>query len=79
MSLGLDLGTRPEGVRAILLPDGHVDINGVEISPDDFCQLALWFLTTSDLRRNDPRFHFMQQLAKLNPIAGFNPGGVRFG
>lgn len=79
MSLGLDLGTRPEGTRAVLLPDNHVAIGNVEISPDDFCQLAMWFLTTSDLRRVDPRLHFMNQLAKLNVIEGHNPGGYRLG
>lgn len=81
MSLSLDLGTRPAGtVARIDCNSQFVEIGkDLEISMDDFCQLAMYVLTNTDLRSADPRLHFMNQLAKLNVIEGYNPGGARLG
>lgn len=80
MSLGLDLGTLPEGTRANTDFDGkYVDVGDIRITTEDFCQLAMYVLTNTDLQPNDPRLHFMMQLAKLNPVVGHNPGRFRLG
>lgn len=80
MSLRLDLGTLPEGTEAKTDFDGrYVDVGPLKITTDDFCQLAMYVLTNTDLYENDPRLHFMNQLAKLNLINGHGPGRKRLG
>ena len=80
MSLGLDQGTIPEGMRAFISADGQrIEVGNMQISTVDFCQLVIYVLTDTDLKGNDPRFHLMNQIAKLNLTHGHNPGGVRFG
>ena len=80
MSLGLDLGTLPEGTEAKTDFDGKfVDVGGIRITTEDFCQLAMYVLTNTDLQPNDSRLHFMNQLAKLNVIDGFMPRRKRLG
>lgn len=81
MSLALDLGTKPEGTVAKTDFDGEFVQVGphLRITTADFCELALYVLTNTDLAANDPRLHFMNQLAKLNVIDGHNPGRKRLG
>ena len=81
MSLGLDLGTLPEGTTARTDFDGEfVEVGDLQISTADVCQLALYVLTNTDLwAENDPRLHFMNQLAKLNVIDGHMAGRKRLG
>ena len=63
MSLGLDLGTLPEGTEAKTDFDGKcVDVGGIRITTEDFCQLAMYVLTNTDLQPNDSRLHFMISL-----------------
>ncbi len=79
MSLELSMGTKPEGVTAMTRGAKGVRVGTLEISMEDFCQLAVYVLTSSDLEHGDPRIHFMLQLAKLNTVPGHNPGGYRLG
>lgn len=80
MSFALDQGTIPEGMVAFTTANGaYIEIGNVQISAVDFCQLVLYVLTNTDLKENDPRFHLMNQIAKLNLAHGHNIGGVRFG
>ena len=80
MSLLLNLGTKPDGTTAKTDFDGKfVEVGDLTITTDDFCQLAMYVLTNTDLQRNDPRLHFMNQLAKLNVIDGHTPGMLRLG
>ena len=80
MSLGLDLGTLPEGTEAKTDLDGKfVDVGGIRITTEDFCQLAMYVLTNTDLQPHDSRIHFMLQIAKLNVIDGWMAGKKRLG
>ena len=80
MSLGLDLGTIPEGTVAKTDFDGKfVDVGDIRITTDDFCLLAMYVMTNTDLQPNDSRLHFMNQLAKLNVIDGHMTGRKRLG
>lgn len=89
MSLELNQGTTPDGVIAVTsfdsefislgTPAQHAQNEAIDISMADFCQLALYALTNTDLKSGDPRLHFMNQLAKLNVVKGFNPGRIRLG
>lgn len=80
MSLSLDLGTKPDGTVARTDFDGKlVEVGDLEISTEDFCQLAMYVLTNTDLQPNDPRLHFMNQLAKLSVVDGHMPGRKRLG
>jgi hypothetical protein len=47
------------------------------IELEDFCDLALYVLTNTDLKANDPRLAFMRKLAELSVGDGYNPGGKR--
>ena len=79
MSLSLDLGTKPSGTIASMMNADKVNIGPLEVSTEDFCQLAMYVLTNTDLVAGDPRLHFMNQLEKLNQVPGHNDGGVRLG
>lgn len=79
MSLSLDLGSKPDGLVALMPDNKTVCVGGLEITTADFFQLAIYVLTNTDLHANDPRLHFMNQIAKLNQLPGYNPGGVRLG
>ena len=81
MSLGLDQGTMPAGTVAKTDFDGRfVEVGDLQISTADFCQLAMYVLKNTDLwAENDPRLHFMNQLAKLNVIDGYMAGRKRLG
>lgn len=80
MSRSLDLGTTPEGTIAKTDWDGkYVDVGPLRITMEDFCELAMYVLTNTDLQSGDARFRFISQLAKLNVIDGYSPGRKRLG
>lgn len=79
MSLALELGTLPEGTIASMVEPHRVQVGNIDMTTQDFCQLAMYVLTNTDLVSGDPRLHFMNQLAKLNQVPGYNEGGVRLG
>lgn len=79
MSLALNQGTRPDGVVASCPTAEVVLIGELELSMVDFCELVLYALTNTDLVAGDARLHLMNQIAKLSPIQGHNPGGYRMG
>lgn len=79
MSLSLDLGTRPEGTVASMPTAARVQVGSIDMSTEDFCQLAMYVLTNTNLVPSDPRLHFMRQLAKLCQVTGHGGQGVRLG
>lgn len=52
-------------------PDAH---GCVEISMHDFCEMALYVLTNTDLAKEDPRIRFVEMVKKLERTEGFNGG-----
>ncbi len=77
MSLTLNRGTEPEVVAKTDFYGKSVDVGPITISTEDFCHLALYVLTNTDLTHNDPRLDFMKSLAALNIVDGHNAGGKR--
>ncbi len=79
MSLALELGTKPEGTVAHTPNAGTVLVGDITMTTDDFCQLAIYVMTNTNLVHSDPRLHMMQQLAKLNVVNGHGGVGFRLG
>ena len=77
MSLSLELGTRPHGLEAQCIDSYFVYLGDHQISMVDFCELAKYALTNTDLSANDPRRDFLAWAVSLQIVAGFNPPGQR--
>ncbi len=53
------------------------DNGKLAIDLEDFCEMALYVLTNTDLMHDDPRLVLMRRLAELNVVPGYNDGGKR--
>ncbi len=57
-------------------PDGN---RCMEISMQDFCEMALYVLTNTDLAKDDPRIRFVDTIKELRKAKGYNgPKSSRF-
>ena len=57
-------------------PDGN---RCMEVSMADFCEMALYVLTNTDLAKEDPRIRFVEMVKKLEKTKGYNgPKSSRF-
>lgn len=80
----LDMGTKPQGLTVKTYSWGMGDLSGVvfvgdyEISLPDFLAVASYVLTNTDLAPDDPRRQFVQHVAAMKAVGGFNQGGERF-
>lgn len=79
MSLRLNRGTEPEVIAKTDWYGKSVEVGPITISTEDFCHLALYVLTNTDLTNDDPRLNFVKSLATLNIVDGHNAGGKRLG
>jgi len=77
MSLILDRGTAPGGLRAIAPHAGCVFVGEYMLSLEDFLQLAEYVLTNTDLKEGDPRLAFVARAELAQVVEGYNPGGKR--
>ncbi len=83
MSLILSEGTHPQGLEAKtygpLIMERAVHLGGYEISMEDFCFLAEYVLTNTDLQVKDPRTELVRRINLMQEVSGYNPNGKRLG
>jgi len=88
MSLTLDLDTRPSDVKVKTSHDGKRLWVGrsvktcfgdaeIDISLEDFCAMAIYVMTNTDLNENDPRLALQREIASLVISEGYNAGAKR--
>lgn len=79
MSLHLNMGTEPDGLRVKTRGFGKdiVFIGEYEVSIEDFFVLAHYVLTNTNLREDDPRLRFVESVKAMIVFEGFNRGGKR--
>ena len=85
MSLTLDLGTVPKGLRCkthglvpISLSD-KVDIGDYELTIEDFCMLVHYVMTNTDLLGpDDPRISLVKMFRKARVVDGYNSSADRY-
>jgi hypothetical protein len=85
MSLSLDRGTKPVGLRIKTYGLGPLEklgqkvdvvyLGDYEISLKDFLFAADYVLTNTDLRPNDPRLTFVEHVQSMKVVETFNPNG----
>ncbi|HEY4515475.1 MAG TPA: hypothetical protein VJJ22_04985 [Candidatus Paceibacterota bacterium] len=91
MSLDLNMGTKPDGLRVKTLGYGGPGVGDViiigdyELSLLDFLVTAHYVLTNTDLEQDDPRRQFVRCVSAMNEVHGWgrnnippNPEAVRF-
>lgn len=78
MTLILD---RSKNARVKTFGDNIVYISNdhetIQIDMTDFCAMAMYVLTNSDLAKNDPRLKLLKWAKRLKRVKGFNPKGRR--
>ena len=62
-------GTR---VKTLISPPGIVQIGPIEMPIREFCMVAMYVLTNTDLEPGDPRSEFVEDVKRLAKIRGFN-------
>lgn len=82
MSLFLDLGTKPAGLKVktegtIRSMVNTVFLGDYKISLEDFLVAAAYVLTNTDLEPNDSRLQFVQYVRSMRIIEGYNRGKKR--
>ena len=85
MSLILN-NAKPSGTLIISTSE-HVQIGPferpIEMTINEFCEMAMYVLLNKDLVPDDPRLKFMKDVKRLTKIRGFNfhqdPGSKRLG
>lgn len=85
MSLSLDRGTKPAGLKIkthgpgpLSETDQKIDVvylGDYEISLKDFLFAADYVLTNADLMPNDPRLVFVKHVQSMRVVERFNPNG----
>ena len=73
MSLTLDCGTNPPGLRTKTFND-FVQIGEYNLSLHDFLILAEYVLTNTDLAENDPRLPFIAKVSEFSIVKGWSNG-----
>lgn len=62
--------------------DGNVIITkdglSITLTMNDFCEVALYAITNTDLVADDPRTHLMDRISELELTGGYNPNGARY-
>ncbi|MCK4996749.1 hypothetical protein KAS08_00450 [Candidatus Pacearchaeota archaeon] len=80
MSLILNQGTKPENLRVMTPATSFsklIFIGDYEITMKDFVELMNYVLTNTDLRSDDPRIKFINNVKKAKIVPGWNKGGSR--
>ena len=77
MSLLLQRGTKPDGLRVTAQLTNVVSIGNYEISLDDFLIVAEYVLTNTDLVPNDHRLQFVKCVKSMKEVKGYNKGRKR--
>ncbi|MGD9678133.1 MAG: hypothetical protein AB7V16_07185 [Vulcanibacillus sp.] len=54
-----------------------IRINDIWITPEDFNEMIMYYLTNTDLDENDPRTHLLYRISLLDVIDGYNKGNKR--
>ena len=79
MSLMLNQGTKPENLCVMSSLNRDVTFIGdYEITMKDFVMLMDHVLTNTDLRPDDPRIEFINNVKKAEIVPGWNDGCRRF-
>jgi hypothetical protein len=71
MSLVLSKAT-PKDTTVFTTFTGQVVIGDIEIPLDEFCTLAMYVLTNTDLAVKDPRLAFIRNVMSLKERKGYN-------
>lgn len=77
MSLDLNCGTTPDHTRAFtrdskVILMHEVQPSSVSMSLIDFCELAKYVLTNTDLVDDDPRLALVEYCQSLEQVPGWN-------
>jgi len=60
------------GERAVHLSLTPDEYGFVEIDLDDFCVMARYVLTNTDLMPDDPRLELLKQVKRMRTVKGYN-------
>lgn len=77
--MGITVSIAPDLLSALRFehPEGKWDF---AVSMEEFCQVMMYALTNTDLHPGDPRLKFMNDLAELCQVQGYNgPNSRRLG
>lgn len=66
-------------VKSESVGDESIIIGEERMTMDDFCTIAYYVMTSTDLRQDDPRMKLFNKIKRLHCIEGYNRGGTRLG
>lgn len=74
MSLILNRGTQPKGLKAKTIPVGEavVFLGDYHITMKDFLELAYYVLTNTNLADGDPRLQFVESVRCMKLVKGYS-------
>jgi len=70
MSLELSF-SKPEGITAKTFDAETLLLGDYQISMVDFCQLAMYVLTNTNLAKGDPRYSLVESIKRMKVTEGF--------
>ena len=66
-------------VKSEPVGDEPVIIGEERMTMEDFCTIAYYVMTNTDLMQDDPRMDLFRKIKRLHCIEGYNRGGTRLG